>query len=344
MEVQSLNSIVKKETLAGSKVKSKAAKLISISNDEDEDSESLRKIIQAANLMIIEKNFEQGFESLYTNLKAMQQKEKDSKWDVESQEVMLKGYYLLGFCCIKLGKIKKAKDILISAYWKSLKIKEKNKDDAESALEDDLTIIRLKAFASLFESEKKLDKTVNEYCQCLYSLASRYGPAHIKCLSLYYSIGCVFLKLHNRRVEAARFLTKFVNIWADIVLLALLDNTVHLVLDQFLEHFQLDFKENLINLQELFDDYNEFVRLKVGRLSAADQDTLQGHWRVYNQLGGAYFQSKLALVLMVLNWKTGNFGRMLKYKKAFAYARGLLSESEWSALLCDIDLSHFKDK
>lgn len=340
MEVHSLNSIVKKETIGGSKVKTKTTKLINISNDDEEESENLRQIIQKANLMIIEKEYEEGFDSLYTNLKAMQQKDKESKWDVESLEVLLKGYYLLGFCCIKLGKIKKAKDILISAYWKSLKIKEKNKGDDEAHSEDDLTIIRLKAFASLFESEKKLDKTINEYCQCLYSLATRYGPSHIKCLSLYYSIGRVFLKIKARQTEATRFLTKFVNIWADIVVLGLLGNTIESVLGGFLEHFQLDFKENLINLQELFEDYEEFIRAKEDKLGP-EKEARPVHWRTYEALGGAYFQSKLSLVLMVLNWKIMNNGRVVKYKKAFLYSRQLLSESEWATLLCDIDLSAF---
>jgi hypothetical protein len=341
MDLQPVHTISRKETIVSSKIKSKTAKLINISNEDEEESENLKKIIQKANLMIIEKQYDQGFNSLYANLKTMQQKDKESKWDVESLEVLLKGYYLLGFCCIKLGKIKKAKDILISAYWKSLKIKEKNKGEEESNFEDDLTIIRLKAFASLFESEKKLDKTINEYCQCLYSLASQFGPSHIKCLSLYYLIGCVFLKMKNRQIEAGRFLTRFVNIWADIIVLGLTQNTISTVLDQFLKHFQLDFKENLINLQELADSYDEFIISKKQMESESINSFQIPHYQVFNELGDSYFQCKLYLVLMVLNWKTGKKGMMNKYKQAFDYARKVISVSEWSTLLNDIDLNAF---
>jgi hypothetical protein len=341
MELQSVNTLNRKDTLGKSKVKKNNTKLTSIIQDDEDESENLKKIIQKANLMIIEKEFDLGFNSLYTKLKAMQQKDKESKWDVDSLEVLLKGYYLLGFCCIKLGKIKKAKDILISAYWKSLKIKEKNNGDEKSNLEDDLTIIRLKAFASLFESEKKLDKTIHEYCQCLYLLASQYGPAHIKCLNLYYSIGCVFLKIKNRQIEAERFLTRFVNTWSDIVILGLTQNTISHVLDQFLKHFQLDFKENLMNLEELSEMYLEFRKTHGNSRTGSDIVSSNLSFQVFKELGGVYFESKLYLVLMVLYWKMKDGLKVARYQNMFNIARKQVASSEWSAFLEDINLNAF---
>lgn len=341
MEIQNGNTIARNDTIEKSKIKKNNTKLASITNEDEEESENLKKIIQKANLMIIEKQFDKGFNSLYTNLKAMQQKDKESKWDVGSLEVLLKGYYLLGFCCIKLGKIKKAKDILISAYWKSLKIKEKNNGEEESNMEDDLTIIRLKAFASLFESEKKLDKTIHEYCQCLYQLASQYGPAHIKCLSLYYSIGCVFLKMKNKQIEAERFLTRFVNTWADIIILGLTQNTIGYVLAQFLQHFQLDFKENLMNLFELSEAYLEYKNSTNQIGSLPESSIKQNSCLVFRELGGCYFESKLYLVLMVMYWKIGNRNMVDKYKKLFHVSSKLVSASEWGTFLTDINLEAF---
>lgn len=55
---------------------------------------------------------------------------KDNKIEPE----MLPVYYLIGECYIKLGKVQKAKDFLIAAYWNTLKSQNSlgNKENIEN--------------------------------------------------------------------------------------------------------------------------------------------------------------------------------------------------------------------
>lgn len=288
----------------------------------------IEEIINKARQLIVERHYEDGYDLLFNNLKSMQQKNKESKSDSQTLGKILKGYYLLGLCCIKLGKIKKAKDILISAYWKSLKMKEKSSESVSAS--DDLTIVRLKAFASLFESEGKYGKTLHEYSQCLYALASVFGPFHIKCLSLYFSIGMVFLRDRERDAsqEAANFISKYVDAWFDIVLAGITQGTLQKVFAQINQHFPLDLRENAL----LFEDLLAILIPTEGA---------PRYSRLLHILSGQLFQMKVYLVRMVLVAWTQTSERLLLAKRQFLEARSEMAPSDLSVLLADLDLDVF---
>lgn len=285
----------------------------------------IQGIIDKARQLIVKRHFEEAYELLFNNLKSMQQKNKESKSDSQTLGKILKGYYLLGLCCIKLGKIKKAKDILISAYWKSLKMKEKSSESVSAS--DDLTIVRLKAFASLFESEGKFAKTLHEYSQCLYALASVYGPFHIKCLSLYFAIGMVFLRDRERDAtqEAANFISKFVDAWFDIILAGITQGTLHKVLSQINAHFPLDLQENAL----LFDDLSCILNPTESQVVFS---------KLLHLLSGQLFQMKVYMVRMILVAWTQDSDKLQTAKRQFIAARADMAPSDLFILLGDLDL------
>jgi tetratricopeptide (TPR) repeat protein len=295
-------------------------------DETEHNNQKLKREIELANLLIIEQQYNKSYNVLYSYLK--NEHEKESESNEETFKLTLKGYYLFGLSCIHMNKIKKAEDILMSAYWKSLKNKEKTQDQQSQQQVDELTITRLKSFALLFEHQKKYQKTMQMYSQCLYILSMNYGPTHIKCLILYYKLGRLNIKMKSPFNVSVNFLQKFTEIWFEIVLKSLTQGMVLVSFMAFRDEFYLDFKENLIALDFLHkaifsDDTTEYQL----------NDQIKQHFK-----SNIMFKSQLSLVLMVFRSVLKKYEEKIEGKPC-EYIKAMISFNSTLRSLPDNQLS-----
>lgn len=177
--------------------------------DDSDTRQKLIDIIDNTKVNIVNNNIEEAHDILLSTLKEVVDNENNSNNNAYFY-LFEPCYYLLGECCIRMGKIKKAQDFLFSAFSNSLK---NNKNDNTNI--DDINeykILRHRAFSKLFEYQSNFEKAIEELNVGIILECKLKGPESVLIVSLYYELGSLFL-LQKKGKQAVRVFSKIIMIW-----------------------------------------------------------------------------------------------------------------------------------
>jgi len=118
----------------------------------------MNKAIEQGRVLLVNGRADDAFKLVIKHFK----KAKDAKAsegqadDAEEDKEFQAAYYILGECAIEIDNLEKAQDLLVAAYWTTVKKGDKSADKSpEDATLEDLKIkaLRHKAFAKLFTKQ-----------------------------------------------------------------------------------------------------------------------------------------------------------------------------------------------
>lgn len=131
-----------------------------------------------------------------------------------------------------MGKLQKAQDFLVAAYWNSVRKvgdkKKANEGTAASAESRNNQALRHRAFTKLFAKQVistlvfrrltfqgMIPKAIDELASAIYLESITYGPESPILVSAYYEMGILFLEKGSQGAhsQATRFFEKIVQIW-----------------------------------------------------------------------------------------------------------------------------------